>query len=101
MLMTLGSNSIVFIDASIMVCKNTSTGRGLLRVAAFASSSASEFLFLSMYSMVKPLNFFSHSSYQSQIFLEGWFPSYAFFFYLSGNHFGICVKDAPLNPNGP
>jgi hypothetical protein len=61
MLMTLGSGSIVFIDASVMVCKNTSTSRGLLWAAAFASSSALEFLFMSMYSMVKPLIFF-HSS---------------------------------------
>jgi hypothetical protein len=46
MLITLGSGSIVFIDASDMVCENTSAGKGLLRAAAFASSSALEFLFL-------------------------------------------------------
>jgi hypothetical protein len=50
MLMILGYGSIVFINASVMVCKNTSTGSGLLRAAAFTSSLASEFLFLSMYS---------------------------------------------------
>jgi hypothetical protein len=54
MLITLGSGSIVFIDASDMVYENTSAGKGLLRVAAFLSSLASGFLFLSMYSMVKP-----------------------------------------------
>jgi hypothetical protein len=64
MLITMGSGSIVFIDASDMICENTSAGKGLLRAAAFVSSSASELFFLSMYSMVKPLNFF-HSSDQS------------------------------------
>jgi hypothetical protein len=55
MSITLGSDLIVFIDASGMVCENTSAGKGLLRATAFACSSASEFLFLSMYSTVKPL----------------------------------------------
>jgi hypothetical protein len=55
MLITLGSGLIVFINASDMVYDNTSAGKGVLRAAAFASSSASEFLFLSMYSTVKPL----------------------------------------------
>jgi hypothetical protein len=64
MLMTLESGSIVFIDASVMVCKNTLAGKGLLRAAAFTSSLASKFLFLSMYSMVKPLKKF-HSFDQS------------------------------------
>jgi hypothetical protein len=59
MFITLGSSSIVFIDASVMVYENTLTGKGLLRAATFVSSSASEFLFLSMHYMVKPLNFFS------------------------------------------
>jgi hypothetical protein len=55
MLITLGSSSIVFIDAFDMVCENTSAGKELLQAAAFVSLSASEFLFLSMYCMVKPL----------------------------------------------
>jgi hypothetical protein len=55
MLITLGSDSIIFIDASDMIYWNTSAGRGVLRATAFASSSASVFLFLSMYSIVKPL----------------------------------------------
>jgi hypothetical protein len=38
---------------SVMICKNTSAGNGVLWVAAFASSSASTFLFLSMYSTLK------------------------------------------------
>jgi hypothetical protein len=46
MLITLGSTSIIFIDASDMVCRNTSTGRGVLQATAFVSSSASTFLFL-------------------------------------------------------
>jgi hypothetical protein len=55
---TLGSGSIIFINASDMVCKNTSAGKGVLRAAAFASSLALVFLFLSMYSTVKPLKKF-------------------------------------------
>jgi hypothetical protein len=58
MLITLGSGSIVFIDASDMFCENTLAGKGLLWATAIVSSSALEFLFLSMYSTVKPLNFF-------------------------------------------
>jgi hypothetical protein len=42
-----------------MVCKNTSAGRGVLQAAAFVSLSASEFLFLSMYPMMKPMKNFS------------------------------------------
>jgi hypothetical protein len=53
--MTLGSGSIVFIDASGMICRKMSTNKGVLWAAAFASSSASVFLFLSIYSTVKPL----------------------------------------------
>jgi hypothetical protein len=53
-----GSSSIVFIDMFVMVYKNTLAGSGLLQAAAFMSSSTLEFLFLSMYSTVKPLNFF-------------------------------------------
>jgi hypothetical protein len=68
MLITLGSCLIVFIDASDMVCKNTSTGKGLLRAM---SSSTSEFLFLSMYSMVKPLkknsNLLTRARYFSRV----------------------------------
>jgi hypothetical protein len=55
MLITLGSGSTFFIDASDMICRNTSADSGVLRAAAFASSSASTFLFLLMYSTVKPL----------------------------------------------
>jgi hypothetical protein len=62
MLITLGSDSIVVIDASDMVCKNTSVGRGVLWAVAFVSSSTLEFLFLSMYSIVKPLEEILHSS---------------------------------------
>lgn len=39
--------------------KNTSEGKGWPFVAAFASISASSFLFLSMFWSVKPLNYFS------------------------------------------
>jgi hypothetical protein len=53
MLITLGSVSTIFIDVSVMIYKNTSAGNGVLWVAAFASSSASAFLFLSMYSTLK------------------------------------------------
>jgi hypothetical protein len=101
MLMTLGSGSIVFIDASIMVCKNTLAGRGLLRADAFVSLSSLEFLFLSMYLTVKPLKKISILLTRAKYFLKGWFPGYAFFIYLSDNHIGICVKDAPLNPDDP
>jgi hypothetical protein len=55
MLMILGSGSIVFIDAFVMVYKNTLAGSGLLQATTFVSSSVSKFLFLSMYLMVKPL----------------------------------------------
>jgi hypothetical protein len=58
MLMTLGSGSIIFIDALDMICRKMLAGKGVLLAAAFASSSASVFLFLSIYSMVKSLNFF-------------------------------------------
>jgi hypothetical protein len=54
-LITLGSGSTVLMDASNITCRNTSAGRGVLRATTFASSSALEFLFLSMYLMVKPL----------------------------------------------
>jgi hypothetical protein len=57
--MTMGSGSIVFVDASDIICKKMSAGKGVLRAAAFASSSASAFLFLPIYFTVKPLNFFS------------------------------------------
>jgi hypothetical protein len=40
MLITLGSGSIVFIDASAMICRKTSTDKGVLWAVAFASSSA-------------------------------------------------------------
>jgi hypothetical protein len=53
--MTLGSGSIVFMDASNMICRNTSAGMGVFRAVAFASSSASAFLLLSIYSIVKHL----------------------------------------------
>jgi hypothetical protein len=53
MLITLGSVSTIFIDVSVMICKNTSADNGVLWVAAFASSSALAFLFLSMYSTLK------------------------------------------------
>jgi hypothetical protein len=59
MLITLGSGSTVFIDVSNMIYWNTSAGSGVLRATAFAGSSASAFLFLSMYSTVKPLKKFS------------------------------------------
>jgi hypothetical protein len=59
MLMTLGSDSIVFINASDMTCSQMLASKGVLRATTFASSSASVFLFLSIYSMVKPLKFFS------------------------------------------
>jgi hypothetical protein len=62
MFISLGSVSIVFIDASNMVSRNTSPGRGLLQAAAFSSSLASMFLFLSMYSIVKPLKKFYSSN---------------------------------------
>jgi hypothetical protein len=98
MLITLGSDSIVFIDASDMVWKNTSTGRGVLWVVAFASSSASK-LFLSMYSTVKPLEKLSILLTRDRYFLR--MGSLAiYFFYLSNNYFGVCAKDAPLNPDG-
>jgi hypothetical protein len=59
MLITLGSGSIVFIDASDMVYRNMSTGRVVFRAAAFVRSSASMFLFHSLYSTTKPLKKFS------------------------------------------
>jgi hypothetical protein len=58
-LITLGHGSIVLMDASDITCTNTSASRGVLWDATFASSSASEFLFLSMQSTVKPLKKFS------------------------------------------
>jgi hypothetical protein len=51
----IGFDSIVFIDASVIVCQNTSIGRGVMRAAAFVSLLALNFLFLSIYSIVKPL----------------------------------------------
>jgi hypothetical protein len=71
MLITLVSGSIVFIDASDMVYRNTSVGRVVLQAVAFVSSSASVFLFLSMYSTVKPLKkisiLMSRDSYFSRV----------------------------------
>jgi hypothetical protein len=99
MLMTLGSSSIVFIDAPDMICRKMLVGKGVLQAAGFASSSASVFLFLSIYSMVKPLIFF-HSSDWGQVFFEGRLSGDAFFFYLSGYYLRVCVKNAPLNTNG-
>jgi hypothetical protein len=64
------------------------------------SSTTLAFLFLSMYSIVKPLKKF-HSSDQDQVFFEGGLSSDAFFFYLSGGHHGVYAKDAPLNTDGP
>jgi hypothetical protein len=83
-----------------MISKTTSASRGVLWATVFASSSALAFLFLSIYSTVKPLKKF-HSSDQSQISFEGGLPRDAFFFYLSCNHLGVCVKNAPLNADGP
>jgi hypothetical protein len=70
MLITLGSSSTVFIDVSDMICKNTLAGNGVLRATAFASLSASTFLFLSMYSIVKPLKKFSILLTNSRYFLR-------------------------------
>jgi hypothetical protein len=36
---------------------------------------------------------------KTQISLGGGFPGNALFFYLSGDHFGIGVEDAFMNPN--
>jgi hypothetical protein len=58
-LITLGSGSIVFIDAFDMIYENMFAGKGVLRAAAFTSSLALAFLFLSIYSTVKPLKKFS------------------------------------------
>jgi hypothetical protein len=97
--MTLGSVSIVFIDASDMIYKKTLAGKGVLQAATFASSSASVFLFLSIYSTVKPLIFsilLTKARYFSRVGSGN-----AFFFYLSSYYLGVCVKNAPLNTNGP
>jgi hypothetical protein len=59
MLITFDSSLIVLIDASDMICKKTSTGKGVLRATAFANSLALAFLFLSIYSTLKPLKKFS------------------------------------------
>jgi hypothetical protein len=45
MLMTLGSGSIVFIDASDMICRKMSAGKGVLRAAAFAGILVSVYIF--------------------------------------------------------
>jgi hypothetical protein len=50
-----GSGSTVWMEASSMTWKNTFVGIGVLRPAAFAKSSTSVLLFHSMYSTVKPL----------------------------------------------
>jgi hypothetical protein len=42
-----------------------------------------------------------HSSNQSQVFFKVGIPGDAFFFYLSYDHFGICVKDASLKTDSP
>jgi hypothetical protein len=81
-LMTLGSGSIVFIDASGMICRKTSVGKGVLRAAAFASSSASVFLFLSIYFTVKHLKFFSILPTKARYFLRVGF--------LAMHSFSIC-----------
>jgi hypothetical protein len=54
-LVSLGFGSTVFMEASSMTQKNTSAGIGVLRAMAFARSLALMFLFLSMYSTVKPM----------------------------------------------
>jgi hypothetical protein len=68
MLITLGFDSTIFIDAPNMIYKNTSAGSGVLRAAAFASSSTLVFLFLSMYSTVKSLKKFSFLSISCRYF---------------------------------
>jgi hypothetical protein len=83
-----------------MICRKASGGRGVLRVAAFASSSASAFLFLSMYSTMKPLKKNPFFLPEPGIFEDG-LSRDAFFFYLSDDHRGICAKDAPLNVDAP
>jgi hypothetical protein len=55
MLMALGFGGTILINASWSTWKNKSAGIGVLRAAALASSSASQFLFHSMYSIVNPL----------------------------------------------
>jgi hypothetical protein len=55
MLISLGYGSTIFTNAPSITCKNTSASVGVLRAAAFANSSASMFLFLLLYSIVKPM----------------------------------------------
>jgi hypothetical protein len=47
-LISLGFSLTVFTKASSITWKNTSVGKGVLRAVAFASSSASTFLLLSI-----------------------------------------------------
>jgi hypothetical protein len=54
-LISLCSGSTIFTEVSLFTWKNTPTGKAMLRAATFASSSASEFLLLSLYSTVKSL----------------------------------------------
>jgi hypothetical protein len=55
----MGSSSTILMDASDITWRKTSAGRGVLLAVAFANSSALMFLDHSMYSMVKPLKWFS------------------------------------------
>jgi hypothetical protein len=64
------NDSIVLIDASDMICRKTSFGKGVLHAAAFASLSALVFLFLSIYSTVKPLKKFSILLTKARYFLR-------------------------------
>jgi hypothetical protein len=84
-----------------MICRKMSAGRGVLRAASFASSSASAFLFLSIYSMVKPLKTISILLTKARYLLRVGLPGNAFFFYMSCDHLGICANDAPLNTDSP
>jgi hypothetical protein len=53
-LISVGSGSTVFTDASSIVWKNTSMGSGVFQAAPFTNSSASAFWSLSMGSIVTP-----------------------------------------------
>jgi hypothetical protein len=49
----------------------------------------------------KPFEIILQPSDEGQIYLKGRLSGNTLFFYLSDKHFGVCVRGALLNPDGP
>jgi hypothetical protein len=70
-------------------------GSGLCQFITFSIFGSFDILY------DKPFEIILQPSDEGQIYLKGGLSGNTLFFYLSDKHFGVCVRGAPLNPDGP